>query len=83
MSPKTDRERLPGEAPGAEPPRSDPQARQGTHIMPTPKVGRQVAGMPRDGRAITEPGDPGVIAGEDDILDTSHLPPPGESKPRP
>ncbi|CFN06411.1 Uncharacterised protein [Bordetella pertussis] len=29
--------------------------------------------MPRRGRAIAEPGDPGVITPEDDVLDTSHL----------
>lgn len=83
MSPKTARECLPGEVPDAEPPRADPQAREGTQIMPMPKVGPKVAGMPRDGRTLTEPGDPGVIAGEDDILDTSHLPPPGKEKPKP
>jgi len=77
MSPKTARETLPGEVPDAAPPRSDPQARAGTQAMPMPKVAARVAGMPRDGRAITQPGEPGVIAGEDDVLDTSDLPPPG------
>ena len=31
-----------------------------------------VAGMPRRGRAIVEPGEPGVITPEDDLLDTSY-----------
>ncbi|MNT07456.1 hypothetical protein D3C71_1825390 [compost metagenome] len=52
-----------------------PQAidpRKGTGIMPMPDQSKMVAGMPRRGRAIEEPGDPGVITPEDDVLDTSY-----------
>ncbi len=45
--------------------------RTGTEILPMPSESPQVAGMPRAGRAIAEPGDPGVIAAEDDVLDPS------------
>ncbi|KDD09246.1 hypothetical protein L520_3834 [Bordetella bronchiseptica MBORD681] len=48
-------------------------ARKGTDVMPMPEEAPQVAGMPRRGRAIAEPGDPGVITPEDDVLDTSRL----------
>lgn len=67
---------IPSHLPGAD--ATDMPTRKGTGIMPTPKVARQVAGMPRDGRALTEPGDPGVPAGEDDFLDTSKSKPPGQ-----
>lgn len=67
---------VPSHVPGGE--HADMPSRQGTHIMPMPKVPDQVAGMPRDGRALTEPGDPGVPAGEDDFLDTSKSKPPGQ-----
>ena len=40
--------------------------------MPMPDQSKMVAGMPRRGRAIEEPGDPGVITPEDDVLDTSY-----------
>ncbi|AHV94062.1 hypothetical protein D554_1529 [Bordetella holmesii 30539] len=36
--------------------------------MPMPSANRQVAGMPRAGRNMTAPGDPGVLAAEDDVL---------------
>ncbi|MBB1595581.1 hypothetical protein [Achromobacter sp. UMC46] len=52
-----------------------PQAtdpRKGTGIMPMPDQSNMVAGMPRRGRAIEEPGDPGIITPEDDVLDTSY-----------
>lgn len=40
----------------------------GTAEMPMPSANRQVAGMPRNGRVMTQPGDPGVITPEDDVL---------------
>lgn len=46
--------------------------RKGTDIMPMPDQSKMVAGMPRRGRAIEEPGDPGIITPEDDVLDTSY-----------
>ncbi len=46
--------------------------RKGTGILPMPAQSDTVAGMPRRGRAIEEPGDPGVITPEDDVLDTSY-----------
>nr|WP_315527846.1 hypothetical protein [uncultured Achromobacter sp.] len=49
-----------------------PDPRKGTGIMPMPDQSKMVAGMPRRGRAIEEPGDPGVITPEDDVLDTSY-----------
>lgn len=52
-----------------QPPAVDP--RKGTEILPMPDQSPTVAGMPRQGRAIEPPGDPGVITPEDDLLDTS------------
>ncbi len=49
-----------------------PDPRKGTGMMPMPDQSKMVAGMPRRGRAIEEPGDPGVITPEDDVLDTSY-----------
>lgn len=47
--------------------------RKGTEIMPMPdESSKLVAGMPRRGRAIAEPGEPGIITPEDDVLDTSY-----------
>ena len=46
--------------------------RKGTGILPMPAQTETVAGRPRRGRAIEEPGDPGVITPEDDVLDTSY-----------
>lgn len=46
--------------------------RKGTETLPMPDQSKQVAGMPRDGRAIAQPGEPGVITPEDDVLDTSY-----------
>ncbi len=51
--------------PGADP-------RKGTDVLPMPDQSKVVAGMPRRGRAIAEPGEPGVITPEDDVLDTSY-----------
>ncbi|WP_459616903.1 hypothetical protein [Bordetella sp. 2513F-2] len=51
---------------------TDAQTPAGTEILPMPDVPETVAGMPRDRRNITEPGEPGVITPEDDVLDTSH-----------
>ncbi|OZI55585.1 hypothetical protein [Bordetella genomosp. 5] len=51
---------------------------KGTGKMPMPESPPTVAGMPREGRVMNEPGDPGVPAGEDDMLDTSRAPEPGE-----
>jgi hypothetical protein len=47
--------------------------RKGTEVIPMPdQSSKLVAGMPRRGRAIAEPGEPGVITPEDDVLDTSY-----------
>jgi hypothetical protein len=46
--------------------------RKGTETLPMPDESEVVAGMPRRGRAIAEPGEPGVIRPEDDVLDTSY-----------
>lgn len=46
--------------------------RKGTGILPMPDQSAVVAGMPRRGRAIEAPGDPGIITPEDDVLDTSY-----------
>lgn len=51
-------------------PTADP--RKGTDVLPMPDESKVVAGMPRRGRAIAEPGEPGVITPEDDVLDTSY-----------
>ncbi|MCZ8395947.1 hypothetical protein [Achromobacter ruhlandii] len=58
-------ESAPDKAPAVDP-------RKGTGILPMPDQSPTVAGMPRQGRAIEAPGDPGVITPEDDLLDTSH-----------
>ncbi|OZI77539.1 hypothetical protein [Bordetella genomosp. 12] len=52
------------------PPSSITRQRQfyGTAEMPMPSANRQVAGMPRNGRTMTAPGDPGVLTAEDDVL---------------
>jgi len=55
---------------GADKPSTDP--RKGTEVLPMPEHGEVVAGMPRRGRAIAEPGEPGIITPEDDVLDTSY-----------
>lgn len=44
---------------------------RGTREMPMPETTALVAGRNRHGRTITEPGDPGIIKPEDDVLDTS------------
>lgn len=46
---------------------SKAEALQGTHILPMPANTPTVAGMPRRGRALSDPGDPGVIKPEDDV----------------
>ncbi|HEY9270540.1 MULTISPECIES: hypothetical protein [Achromobacter] len=46
--------------------------RKGTEVLPMPDHSKEVAGMPRRGRAIAEPGEPGIITPEDDVLDTSY-----------
>ncbi|MDQ8032200.1 hypothetical protein CEG14_03475 [Bordetella genomosp. 1] len=77
MTPKTISTTVPADpAAPAAPRAADP--RKGTEEMPMPSQTETVAGMPRAGRVMNEPGDAGVIAGEDDVLDTSHLPEPGE-----
>jgi len=53
-------------------PRAPVDPRKGTETLPMPDQSKQVAGMPRDGRAIAQPGEPGVIPPEDDVLDTSY-----------
>ncbi|SAI45941.1 Uncharacterised protein [Bordetella ansorpii] len=67
---------LPSHVPGPGNKTAEPSV-QGSGKMPMPQVGRRVAGMPRDGRVLTEPGEPGVPAEEDDVLDTSGMKPPG------
>ncbi|CAB3699905.1 hypothetical protein [Achromobacter pestifer] len=63
----------PAEKPAAGEEKTQPvDPRKGTGIMPMPDQSKMVAGMPRRGRAIEEPGDPGVITPEDDVLDTSY-----------
>lgn len=60
-------------APAATPETATPvDPRKGTETLPMPDQSKDVAGMPRDGRAIAQPGEPGVIAPEDDVLDTSY-----------
>lgn len=46
--------------------------RKGTEVLPMPDDSKEVAGMPRRGRAVAEPGEPGIITPEDDVLDTSY-----------
>lgn len=47
--------------------------RKGTEVLPMPDHNSKlVAGMPRSGRAIADPGEPGIITPEDDVLDTSY-----------
>lgn len=58
--------------PKAVDPRPPTDPRKGTETLPMPDQSKQVAGMPRDGRAIAQPGEPGVITPEDDVLDTSY-----------
>ncbi|MNR44341.1 hypothetical protein D3C85_1630700 [compost metagenome] len=58
----------PGDA--ERPASTDP--RKGTEILPMPDHSKLVAGMPRRGRAIAEPGEPGIITPEEDVLDTSY-----------
>lgn len=51
---------------------------RGTDKLPMPDDSPVVAGQPRDGRVLTEPGDPGIITPEDDALVN---PPARESRP--
>lgn len=68
---KTARENLPTR-PAGDRARSHPvHPGKGTDVMPMPDDAADVAGRPRRGRAIAEPGDPGIITPEDDVLDTS------------
>jgi len=46
--------------------------RKGTEVLPMADQSKEVAGMPRRGRAVAEPGEPGIITPEDDVLDTSY-----------
>jgi hypothetical protein len=39
----------------------------GTHILPMPDKAPIVAGMPRKGRSLADPGDPGSISPADDV----------------
>ncbi|CCN24844.1 hypothetical protein BN113_4060 [Bordetella bronchiseptica 1289] len=70
---KTARDSQPADPHAQSWPHRPVNARKGTDVMPMPEEAPQVAGMPRRGRAIAEPGDPGVITPEDDVLDTSRL----------
>lgn len=56
----------------AEPDKHCADPRKGTEVLPMPEDSKEVAGMPRRGRAIAEPGEPGIITPEDDVLDTSY-----------
>ena len=60
----------PKSADAEKPVSADP--RKGTEILPMPDHSALVAGMPRRGRAIADPGEPGIITPEDDVLDTSY-----------
>ncbi|CAM3751156.1 hypothetical protein [Bordetella bronchialis] len=42
-------------------------SRLGTRILPEPDKSPTVAGMPRQGRALSDPGDPGIPKPEDDV----------------
>lgn len=53
-------------------PRPPTDPLKGTETLPMPDQSKTVAGMPRDGRAVAQPGEPGVITPEDDILETSY-----------
>ncbi|AOB30774.1 hypothetical protein AKI39_08810 [Bordetella sp. H567] len=46
---------------------ADEKARLGTRILPVPDKSPMVAGMPRGGRALSDPGDPGIPRPEDDV----------------
>lgn len=70
---KTARQNVPAEHAKDHRSTTPTQARKGTETMPMPDEAPDVAGRSRRGRAIAEPGDPGVITPEDDVLDTSHL----------
>jgi hypothetical protein len=66
---------------------ADEKARLGTRVLPVPDKAPVVAGMPRSGRALTDPGQPGIIRPEDDVYandpaDLSEATP-GPAKPRP
>lgn len=74
---KTARQSLPADNPGNRAGRTPTQADHGTREMPMPDAAPDVAGRSREGRVVSEPGDPGVIKPEDDVLDTSHLQNPG------
>lgn len=41
--------------------------RLGTRMLPVPDKSPTVAGMPREDRAITDPGHPGIPRPEDDV----------------
>jgi hypothetical protein len=46
---------------------ADEDTRLGTRILPEPDKSPTVAGMPRDGRALSDPGDPGIPRPENDV----------------
>ncbi|ARP81041.1 hypothetical protein CAL12_09415 [Bordetella genomosp. 8] len=46
---------------------ADEATRRGTRILPEPDKSPTVAGMPRDGRALSDPGDPGIPRPENDV----------------
>lgn len=70
---KTARQAIPAEHADDRWPKQPANVNKGTDTMPMPDEAPDVAGRPRRGRAVAEPGDPGVITPEDDVLDTSHL----------
>ncbi|HYG44920.1 MAG TPA: hypothetical protein VEA17_18525 [Bordetella sp.] len=74
---KTARQTVPSEHADDRWPKAPRHVNKGTDTMPMPDDAPDVAGRARRGRAIAEPGDPGVITPEDDVLDTSHLRRPG------
>ena len=46
---------------------ADEDTRRGTRILPEPDKSPTVAGMPRAGRALSDPGHPGIPRPEDDV----------------
>ncbi|WP_086072697.1 hypothetical protein [Bordetella genomosp. 9] len=46
---------------------AEEKARMGTRILPEPDKAPIVAGMPREGRVLSDPGHPGIPRPEDDV----------------
>lgn len=56
-----------GSHPQSPPRDTTEKARQGTRVLPIPDDSPTVAGMPRKGRGLSDPGDPGIPRPEDDV----------------